>query len=265
MSNDILGFYRDFNLTKPGSKSSRKISAPDDNLKAYQRTKLPELEGIYHSLISGSEIKNVAHGFITGRNCVSAAIQHIGYELTIMMDISKFFDSVTRDMIANVSIEASQDKNYFHEGNYTPQGFVTSPILCNIASLPFIETIHNFLKALYGIGNFAFTIYADDIQISINRTRDERFREENSIINKIHDIAKIYGLNINKNKTRVRYAKYGYRRILGINVGAKSIQATRKTLKKIRAADHQGNYHSKGGLSSWACCFLPRSMRKKNK
>lgn len=262
MSHDILGFYRDFNLKKPGSKSSRKISAPDDNLKAYQRTKLPELERIYNSLISGSDIQNIAHGFITGRNCVSAAIQHIGFELTLMMDISKFFDSVTKDMIMNISPEASADKNYFHQGNYTPQGFATSPILANIASIPFIETINNLLKAIYGIGNFAFTIYADDIQISINRTRAEKYREENSIINKIHDIAKVYGFNINKNKTRVRYAKYGYRRILGINVGAESIQATRKTLKKIRAADHQGNHHSKGGLTSWSMCYLPRAMRK---
>lgn len=261
MSHDILGFYRDFNLKKPGSKSSRKISAPDDNLKAYQRTKLPELERIYNSLISGSDIQNIAHGFITGRNCVSAAIQHIGFELTLMMDISKFFDSVTKDMIMNISPEASTDKNYFHQGNYTPQGFATSPILANIASIPFIETINNFLKAIYGIGNFAFTIYADDIQISINRTRDEKYREENSIINKIHDIAKVYGFNINKNKTRVRYAKYGYRRILGINVGATSIQATRKTLKKIRAADHQGNYNSKGGLTSWSMCYLPRKYK----
>lgn len=252
--------YEDFLL----GKKRRRISNPSDDLKKYQRSKLKKLESIYFDLIKGTEIQNTAHGFISNRNCASCAHKHIGYEMTIMMDISKFFDTVTVQMIKNVSEEAASDKYLFHNDGYTAQGFPTSPVLCNIASIPMLNQINDFMKSLYG-NNFAFTIYADDIQISINRIMKEIRREENLIINKIIDIAKQNNLTINKNKTRVRYAKYGFRRILGINVGSESIRLTRKTKRRIRAATHQNNYHSLGGLIAWSHCSLPKKMKIKIK
>lgn len=255
--------YRDFFL---GAKR-RRISAPSEDLKNYQRSKLSKLETIYWSLISGSDIFNVAHGFLSNRGCTTAAINHIGYELTIMLDISKFFDSVTKDMVKSVSEEAAKDDKLFHRLGYTAQGFPTSPILANIASIPMLLEINSFLKSLYGEQDkdnkkFAFTIYADDIQISINRKFEKSAREENAIIRKIVQIAQSYNLTINPNKTRVRYSEYGFRRILGINVGDK-MRATRKTMRRIRAAKHQNNYHSLGGLTVWSKCLLPCKLRKK--
>lgn len=254
--------YEDFYL----GRKRRKISNPSEDLKNYQRSKLKGLEKIYKQLISGSEIENVAHGFVRNRNCASCAVKHIGYEMTIMLDISKFFDSVTKDMIEAVSYETAQDKYLFHKEGYTAQGFPTSPILANIASIPLLEKINQFLKQVYK-DNYAFTIYADDIQISLNRIMPLARREENIIINKIAEFASEHNLKINKNKTRVRYSKYGYRRILGINVGEKEIRASRKTMKRIRAAEYQGNYQSLGGLTAWSHCSLPKKdqhiIRKK--
>lgn len=248
--------YQDFYL----GKKRRKISNPSDDLKAYQRSKVKELEKTYISLISGSEIENTAHGFIRNRNCAGCAIQHIGFEMTIMLDISKFFDSVTKDMVESVSFESAQDKYLFHSEGYTAQGFPTSTVLANIASIPMLIQINQFLKQVYK-EKYAFTVYADDIQISINRIMPLARREENIIISKIIDFANLHNFKINKNKTRVRYAKYGFRRILGINVGEDCIRATRKTMKKIRAARHQNNIQSLGGLSAWATCGLPNKTK----
>ncbi len=251
--------YEDFYL----GKKRRKISNPSDDLKAYQRTKIKGLENTYERLISGSEIENTAHGFIRNRNCAGCAIQHIGFEMTIMLDISKFFDSVTKEMIETVDFESAQDKYLFHAEGYTAQGFPTSPILANIASIPMLTQINQFLKQVYK-EKYAFTVYADDIQISINRIMPLSRREENIIINKIVEFANLHKLVINKNKTRVRYAKYGFRRILGINVGEDCIRATRKTMIKNRAARHQNNNLSLGGLTAWSMNILPKQNKTKH-
>ena len=248
--------YEDFYI----GKKKRKISNPSDDLKQYQRTKLKELENTYQRLISGSEIENTAHGFIKNKNYTKCAIQHIGFEMTIMLDISKFFDSITKEMVETVDFKSAQDKYFFHEEGYTAQGFPTSPILANIASIPMLVQINQFLKQVYK-EKYAFTVYADDIQISINRIMPLARREENIIINKIVEFANLHNLKINKNKTRVRYAKYGFRRILGINVGEDCIRATRKTMKKIRAARHQNNHQSLGGLIAWSNCGLPNKTK----
>lgn len=78
----------------------------------------------------------------------------------------------------------------------------------------------------------------------------------------VNKIAKENLFKINRNKTRVRSSVAGYRKILGINVGDDHIRATRKVMRKIRAADHQGNFHSKGGLSSWSKCYLPKHLQE---
>lgn len=102
---------------------------------------------------------------------------------------------------------------------------------------------------------FAFTIYADDIQISYN---DKSLKKE--IIQIIGDSFMRGGFQINRRKTRTRSSDCGFRKILGINVGDESIRGSRKTMRKIRAANHQGNYHSKGGLQSWANCHKPKKL-----
>ena len=110
-----------------------------------------------------------------------------------------------------------------------------------------------------GGDRFAFTVYADDIQISTNYKSLIP-----TIIHNVNSFAVNNGFTINRNKTRVRRSINGYRRILGINVGSDHIRATRKTMRKIRAADHQGNYHSKGGLVTWSKNLLPKVLRARS-
>ena len=102
---------------------------------------------------------------------------------------------------------------------------------------------------------FAFTIYADDIQISYN---DKSLKKE--IIQIIGDSFMRGGFQINRRKTRTRSATCGFRKILGINVGESEIRGTRRTMRKIRAANHQGNFHSKGGLIAYSNCNKPKKL-----
>ena len=261
--------YRDFLIPKKNGKP-RRISAPSKELLQYQHNLMKGLYAYHAKQESVLNCKNIQHGFIPNRNCVTAATQHIGYKHTIIMDLSNFFDSVNTRFFPKTITRYS---HLFHKEGHCAQGFASSPILCNIASLSMIKDIKQSLNELHkafiisqdnlepedDYKSFAFTIYADDIQISTNYSSLISI-----IIHNVNSIAVNNGFTINRNKTRVRTARAGYRRILGINVGSDHIRATRKTMRKIRAADHQGNFHSKGGLVTWSHNLLPKVLRARS-
>jgi len=256
------GTYTEHTIPKCNGKV-RKICAPDADLLRYQRSKLPDLYRMFTARANSHGVADVFHGFVPDKNCVTAARAHIGYDMTLMMDISEFFDSVQRSALPSGSV--TDDTSFYHaKGGYCAQGYATSPILANIAIIPIIKEIQDFLNDLLGIDNFAFTIYADDLQISLHR---EAFTGEfrhfiDDIIAVVSACFTLANFRINSNKTRLRHAKYGYRRILGINVGNDHIRASRKTMRKLRAAKHQGNGPSAGGLTTWSKCYPPKSVQE---
>ena len=240
--------YREFEIKKKGGKT-RKICAPSKELKKVQRKELRELFKYYKKATKGSIIQDTAHGFLRGKSCVTAAKHHIGFKTTIMMDISAFFDTVTEAMIPK---HLRKDIFFHKEGRYTAQGFVTSPMLANIASIDMISDIKEYLILHHE--DHAFIIYADDLSISIN---SEDYKVSAEIIRSVTTIIEAYRFKVNAKKTRIKYAKFGYRRILGINVGDTEIRATRKIMRKIRAAKHQKKGPSLGGLTQWSLCKAP--------
>lgn len=246
--------YKEYNIPKKNGKN-RKIVAPSEDLLNYQKKKLKKLEKRFKDIVKGTKEEKIINGFVTGKNCVTAAKQHIGFESTVVMDLQNFFDTVTRTMF---DIEEYHDiyvdNLLFHENGYCAQGFATSPILANIASLNMIQTIDSFLSIMFD--DYAFTTYADDIQISTNLIDSKQIQSQ--IIEPVEKLVQQHKFQINQNKTRIRYAKYGYRKILGINVGDKEIRATRKTMRKIRCAKHQKNHQSLGGLTTWSKCYEPK-------
>ena len=238
--------YKVFNI--PKKKGYRTIFAPNDELKTYQKKLVKPYEKYYLNCIKNTVIDNITHGFISGRNCVTAAEQHIGYQYTTMMDIKNFFDTVHRSMLPSF---IAKDDRLFTKQGYCAQGFPTSPILCNIAMLPVIERIYNNLSAI--TNDFVFTIYADDITVSYNDISCKK-----SIISIITSTLFTYGFLISYKKTRTRKQHNGYRRILGINVSETEVRATRKIVRKLRAAIHQNNTDSIRGLSEWMLNKKPK-------
>lgn len=245
--------YRDFQI--PKKNGFRLISAPDPQLLAFQQAILPELNEALDLLSTEYGLSDVIHGFRYNHNCVTAARLHIGYEATLSMDISAFFNSVTREHFTGTGMNLPDQ--LFHAEGYTAQGFATSPILANIAILPALKEIQEYLNTLNI--DHVLTIYADDIQISTN-IPDVEFQIF-FIAKVITDILATHNFKINPHKTHIAYAKYGYRRILGINVGQNEIRMTRKIKRKIRAARHQSNGPSLGGLTTWSLNLLPKTLR----
>ena len=251
--------YREFYITKKNG-SKRRICAPDKELLAAQRDALPSLENIFRSKsVVYLDNTHIFHGFLKNHNCVTAASKHIGFAHTVSLDISNCFDSIHLDKITNSqgNIIAISQGLFCHSDGTLAQGFATSPILANIYLIEPIAKIKRFLESMFQ-QNFALTVYADDIQISVNQTS---YQTLNLITAYVTSIMKTYNLTINPKKTRIHHAKHGNRRILGIQVGEHTINPNRKLKKKIRAARHQNNGPSLGGLVTASRLLLPKSLR----
>ena len=270
--NEELDYYYDEYKIPKKSGKFRKIIAPSSKLKKHSRHAMHKLNWYFENQAKRFNLQDVFHGFVPQRNSRTACEHHIGYDATIMYDIKDFFDNVKISHFDELVFEALDlnPKYLFHKDKYAAQGFPSSPTLANIAIIPCIRQLQKGLEVLTG-NDYALTIYADDIQISIdNPTKDIKREIDELVANTLSD----YGFTINPNKTRIKLAKYGWRRILGLNVGEDSIRATRKTMSKIRAVRHKismkeprdsGNYGQVlGGLTTWSKCLPPKSLRLAN-
>lgn len=242
--------YRTFYIRKKNG-SRRKICAPSKDLLRIQRAALPNLVSHFLKLESDKLGSEIFHGFIPGRNIVTCAQLHKNQAHTITLDISNCFDSISADML-----KLPHDSKFIeHETFCLAQGFATSPIL---SALYLIDPISELLKLVRYIDPSAvLTVYADDIQISLS---EQSYDTLNRLITYATFTLRKYNLQINTKKTRIRHAKFGNRKILGIQVGD-SLNPSRKLKKKIRAARHQKNGPSLGGLVTASRMMLPKSRR----
>lgn len=245
-------FYRQFFIKKKNGRH-RRICAPSPELLAFQRSELHSLAQLFSSrsmLLFGPQDRDIFHGFLKDRNIVTCAEKHIGFDHTICLDISNCFDSITNTML-NMDL----DTRFFHQDGSLAQGFSTSPILANIyLTAPVSELLDTIRQVA---PEAVVTVYADDLHISLNNAS---YQKLNLIIKlAIIEFANHY-LAINPRKTRIRHAKFGNRRILGIMVDD-TLKPSRKLKKKIRAARFQHNGPSLGGLVTCSRMLKPRALR----
>jgi hypothetical protein len=244
--------YKEYKI--PKKKGFRKIVAPSKELLKYQRRYLKSLEKDFNKYTKEQGINHHFQGFLRGKSPVTAAKMHVGQTRFIQMDIKDFFDSVTKKHIESLSIfncinttEITGDSNLWHEDGYAAQGFATSPMLANLALIPFVLDLKRYFSSLANV-TVQFHIYADDITISLSKTDYEL---ERNIIAKVTELLKSYKFEVKPSKTRVRSTEHGYVRILGVNVGKTDMRIPRNVRRKLRAAKHAGNKHSQGGLTAW--------------
>ena len=93
------------------------------------------------------------------------------------------------------------------------------------------------------------------------------YEEEVRVINMITEELADINLAINENKTRIKREKFGMRRILGLNVSNKGVQATRKTMRKLRSVNHLRQFDKSKhpifkGLKSWSTCSFPKGYKQ---
>ena len=245
-------FYRQFFIKKKNGRH-RRICAPSPELLAFQRSELHSLAQLFSTrsmFLFGPHDRDIFHGFLKDRNIVTCAEKHIGFDHTICLDMSNCFDSIT-DTMLNMDL----DSRLFHQDGSLAQGFSTSPILANIYLLAPVSKLLPKIRQI--APEVVVTVYADDLHISLNNAS---YQKLNLIIKlAIIEFAK-HHLTINPRKTRIRHAKFGNRRILGIMVDD-TLKPSRKLKKKIRAARFQHNGPSLGGLVTASRCLRPRILR----
>lgn len=230
-----------------GNGKFRQIYIPSNEYKAELRALIPGLERILDRL----DTHRLNYAFQKGRNCVLNALQHAGYGYTLSMDIEDFFNSIHAGHLSGLITAEHMDRCLI-DGN-PKQGLPTSPLIATIAFLRCDSEIYHALNKLKI--RFSYTRYADDLIVSFD---DRHHLTAISFI--IKQAVARHGFRINPAKTRLQSSKNGRRVITGVALANEGPCATRRTNRKLRAAQHQANAASLRGLREWSSCKLPRAM-----
>lgn len=191
--------YHQFEIPKK-SGGTRKIIAPGRKLKSIQHTLALML-----SFVIVPDIH--VHGFVCERSVVTNAIQHIGKNYVLNLDLKNFFpgieyNQVKRALCKYFSKETSQFIAKICTWTETddlpvdvlPQGAPTSPILSNIVC----ETLDERLSKLASSFRLTYSRYADDITFSSNHCV---YAKDSCFWQKLFSIIAESGFQLNDSKT----------------------------------------------------------------
>lgn len=234
--------YIHFNLPKK-TGGFRKISAPKPELKSAQIW-------ILENILNKAQVHEAAHGFLTGKNIVTNAREHVGAELLINFDLENFFPSITYKRVKGVfasmgyseavatvfalictaheTEEIEIDGKTYFVGlgeRFLPQGSPASPAISNIISRRFDKSLTKIAEN----HGFRYTRYADDLTFS-TENKDALITK---LMSQIRFVAEKQGFKVNENKTRI-LRRGRQQEVTGIVVNDK-ISIDRKTLRKFRA------------------------------
>lgn len=152
--------YRSFSI--PKGRGSRRIDAPRVALKAVQKWLSVQLERCFVP-------PNHVYGFVPGRSHIDAARQHCGAEWVLSFDITNFFQSTPRQLVATSLVEmgfpdqgAALLARLACLGDFLAQGAPSSPVLSNIC----FRGTDSALAELADSFDVRLTRYADDIVFS---------------------------------------------------------------------------------------------------
>lgn len=236
--------YRKIQIKK-SSNEYRNIYIPSEQYKEFLQSLVPILNEIYLK----NRVYDCDHAFLPKRNCVSNAILHVHNRYVLSLDINNFFETIRKNILLKYIPESIL--NFMLIDDVVVQGFPTSPYLANISMIDFDFQITMALRQISE--KIVYSRYADDLTISSN---DEIYFDE--IILLITKCLQQNGLALNTRKTLLQDKHKGRAIITGIGVSEGNIHPTRKTLKKMRAAQHQKNWWSYKGLQEWSQCKLPK-------
>ena len=249
----------------PKGGRKRWVFSPPKREKCLLRMNLPRLHQWQEAICD----PEVVHGFYRGRSAVTNAMQHVGHQYTLSMDLENFFPSVTSEMFWKVADHPSRrmeqlqtGKMFVHRDSNDPpkgnlssvgiaeQGLPTSPLVANIAFSPIDKLI---LGQLWQ--GVTYTRYADDLTFSWDHDPSNR----KHIMERVVEVVSAGGFKINQRKTRFQNASFGRRIITGVGVDWFGVHATREAKRKLRAAKHNGWHLKAAGYAEWC------AMRASNK
>lgn len=108
--------YKLFYISKKNGKFRRIFS-----LYKKEQFRLRELIPYLEKILLENDTHKINYGFVRNRNCVEHAVQHIGYQYTISMDIESFFESVKKKHITKYFKKLKNKTAGWEEG------FINSP------------------------------------------------------------------------------------------------------------------------------------------
>lgn len=255
-----------------GNGKFRQIYIPSEKEMTELRELLPQLNQMERDRARHFDVFHVAHGFVAGRNPVTCALRHVGYDVTFSFDLSSWFDSVTQEQLIQAGVEPAMAHAITVDGALR-QGLPTSPVAANLVAVGFDRQLMTLVKRRLETSNcwphdtgeiqipFAYTRYADDVSLSVKLTGLSLIEAKWAVESSVQDTVGIAGWTVAHHKTRVQSANAGRRIVVGIAVGQDDIQPTRETKRRLRAAKHKKNTRQVNGLREWAACKLPRSAR----
>jgi|GEM_PF-1944380 len=229
--------YESFKIPKKGGRGRREINAPNNTLKALQRS-------IYHKLLKRFDIHQAATAYICGRSIFDNALPHVRQEVVINIDLKDFFGSIRSDRIYRYwhllgwDVETSIIlKNICCYKGSLPQGSPTSPALSNLCN----QLLDARLEGMARRNKGKYTRYSDDLTFSFSNPYIHR----RGILEKIYQILASEGYEIQQKK-RIRVQRsHQCQTTTGLVVNDK-VNLPKKMRKRIRAMRH---HLSKGTLS----------------
>ncbi|TPL57724.1 RNA-directed DNA polymerase [Mesorhizobium sp. B2-4-2] len=183
--------YRTF-ILKKADGTNRIIRTPKTYLKVMQWW-------INDNILITKEMAEAVHGFRKGRSYITNAAAHAGAKHLLNLDISRFFPSVTAQMIVGVF----RNLGYSAAGSdflarltslddEAPTGAPTSPLIGNLILDNFDQTVSELSAAR----NITYTRYADDLTFSA------RTRIDNEFLKEVTAFVESSGFELNPKKTR---------------------------------------------------------------
>lgn len=168
-------------IIRKGAKV-RAVYAPEGTEGRRSRKLARQLAAFERAAARSMSVESVSHGFVAGRSPVTAATAHIGAAVTISLDLSGWYDSVTPTQVVDgleaaglpaaeatrLGYAACQTADYPspRPGELAPrQGMPSSPAAANIAAVLLDAAI---VRSLAPSGErYVYTRYADDIVVSL--------------------------------------------------------------------------------------------------
>lgn len=164
---------------KNGTEQTRTVHTSQWQLRYIQKR-------ILKNILSKLSIPDYAYGSVIKRNNILNAKQHRRNKYFMMIDLEKFFPSITHNMVFEtfVSFDFSHTTSRFLTKLTTykgclPQGLSTSPM---IANLVFNKT-GNKLQKFAQENNLTFTTFLDDLSFSSTNNFEKKMSSIIQILN----------------------------------------------------------------------------------
>lgn len=222
--------YRSFDVPKR-SGGMRRIQAPDDDLKAVQRT-------LYHRLFKRLPVHPQVTGFRHGYSITSNASVHVGQAVVIRMDIQDFFGSTWNGRIKAYFKRIGWNRTasallarLCTAGDGLPQGAPTSPQLANVVNYGMDARLAGLAASCGGV----YTRYADDLTFSFHENKPGNYR---TVIHLTQEVLRDYGYRIHKKKKLHIRRAHQRQEVTGLVVNEK-LALPRSTRRWLRAVDHR--------------------------